>query len=297
MKVRAFSKSTLAWAFGMSVSILFIAIWGRAVVVDTETLAESLAPLAESTIVREYVGEWMVDELIDSGADRSTVEPTIGHLFESSSFGEALDQLIGEMVDAAAATDPDGSRIDMAGLFRPTVPELTRGLSGMGYPVDESEVSAVVEGLDPLVIRQPGGEPLIGLYSPTAARLGTAALLAFLGIVAFGFGVVAMSEDRVAEVRSLLNRIAIGGVSFAVFLRLGSWVLDPSGGRAPVRSTLSEVAGSKWLVPLQVALVAGTVAGGIYYGRKWLRRRGGFRSVTGLPTRQREQSRSRSGSD
>jgi hypothetical protein len=296
VKTRALSRSTLAWAFGMSVSILFLSIWGRAVVTDTDTLAESLAPLAESNIVREYVGDWMVDELIDSGADPSTVEPTVGYLFESSSLGAALDQLVGEVVDAAAATNPDGSRIDMAGLFGPTVPELTLGLSGLGYPIDESEVSEVVEGLDPLVIRQPGGEPLIGPYSPAAARLGTAALLAFLGIVTFGFGVVVMSEDRVAEIRSLLNRIAVGGLSFAVFLRLGSWVLDPSGGRAPVRSAFSEVAGSKWLVPLQVALVAGTVAGAIYLGRKWLRRRGGFRSVGERSILQRVQSRPRSGS-
>jgi hypothetical protein len=297
VKVRAFSRSALAWAFGLSVSILFVSIWGRAVVVDTDTLAESLAPLAESTIVREYVGEWMVDELVDSGADPSTIEPTMGPLFEGSSVSEALDQLIGEMVEAAAATDPAGSRIDMAGLFRPTVPELTLGLRGMGYPTAESEVSGVVEGLDPLVIRQPGGEPLVGPYSPTAARLGTAALLAFICIVGFGFGVVAMSEDRVAEVRRLLNRIAVGGLSFAVFLRLGSWVLDPAGGRAPVRSTLSAVAGSKWLIPLQVALVAGAVAGAIYFGRRWLRRQGGFRSVAERSIRRREQSRSRSGSD
>ena len=292
MKTRAFTKSALGWAFGMAVSILFLALWGRAVVVDTDTLAESLAPLAETNIVRDYVADWMAEEMVDSGADPAMVEPTVENLLESSSVGGALDQFVGEVVFAAATTDPAGSVIDMAGLFGPTVPELTLGLSGLGYPVSEGHISEVVAGLDPFVVRRPGSEALVGPNSPTAARLGTAALLALLGLVIFGVGVVALADDRVAEIRMLLNRVAIGGLSFAVFLRLGSWVLDPSGGRAPVRSTLSELAGSKWFVPLQVALVAAVVAGSIYVGRRWLRRQGAFRSIDEPPTRQQGQSQS-----
>jgi len=295
MKARAFSKSSLVWAFGMSVSILFLALWGRAVVVDTDSLAESLAPLAESNIVRDYLADWMAEEMIDSGADPSIVEPTVANMFESSSVGEALDQLVGEVVRASAAVDQAGSRIDMAGLFNPTVPELTLVLSGLGYPVTEAEVSDVVSGLDPLVVRQPGSEAIVGPNSPTAARLGTAALLAFVGLIGFGLAVVALSADRVAEVRSLLNRIAVGGFSFAVFLKLGSWVLDPTRGRAPVRTTMSSLAGSKWLVPLQVALVAAAVAAAIYVGRRWLRRREAFPSPDERSTPQLERSQSSPG--
>jgi hypothetical protein len=280
----------------MSVSILFLSLWGRAVVVDTETLAESFSPLAESHIVRDYVADWMTEEMIDSGVEPSTVQPAVEQLLQSSSLGEALDQLVGEVVFAAASTDPTGSVIDMAGLFGPTVPELTLGLTGLGYPVTPDNVSGIIERLDPLVVRQSGSDALLGANSPAAARLGTAALLALVGLVTFGLGVVYFAEDRVAEVRSLLNRIAVGGLSFAVFLKLGSWVLDPSGGRAPVRATLSNLAGSKWLVPLQVALVAGAVAGAIYVGRRWLRRRGGFHPPSGRSTPQREQSQSISGS-
>jgi hypothetical protein len=296
MKARAFSKSTLGWAFGMSVSILFLSLWGRAVVVDTDTLAESLAPLAETNIVRDYAADWLAEEMIDSGADPAMAEPTVSYLLESSSVGEALDQMVGEVVVAAANTDPAGSVIDMAGLFGPTVPALTFGLSGLGYQVTEGDISQVVAGLDPLVVRQPESEALVGPNSPTAARLGTAALIALLCIMTFGLGVVALAADRIAEVRNLLNRVAVGGLSFAVFLRLGSWVLDPSGGRAPVRSSLSALAGSKWFVPLQVALLAAAVAGAIYVGRRWIRRRGGSPSVDERPTPQPEQSQSVSGS-
>ena len=296
MRSRGALRSSLGWAFGMSLSILFLALWGRAVVADTETLSDSLSPLARSGVVADLVADWMTEELTESGADAATVRPTVDFFFESSSVGDTVDQLVGEVVYAAAASSPEGSRIDMAALIAPAVPELTTGLAGMGYPVTESQVADVVAGLDPLVIRQPGSEAIVGPNSPTAARLGTAALVALLGIIVFGLGVVNLSEDRVGAVRELATRVAVGGLSFAVFLRLGSWVLDPSGGRAPVRSTLSELAGSKWMVPLQVAVVAGAIAGTIYLGRRWLKRRGVSLSPGAPPTQPRERELPRSGS-
>jgi hypothetical protein len=280
----------------MAVSILFLALWGRAVVADTETLSDSLSPLARSGVVTDFVADWMAEELTESGADPATVRPTVDFFFESSSVGATVDQLVGEVVYAAATSSPEGSRIDMAALIGPTVPELTMGLAGMGYPVAESEVADVVADLDPLIIRQPGSDAMVGPNSPTAARLGTAALLATLAIIVFGFGVVALSEDRVGAVRGLATRVAIGGLGFAVFLRLGAWVLDPSGGRAPVRATLSELASSKWMVPLEVAVVAAAIAATIYVGRRWLRRRGGFPSEDGSATPLREREPSQSGS-
>lgn len=279
----------------MSVTVLFLALWGRAMVIDTDTLADSLAPLSESNFVRGYVADWIADEMVDSGADPQAVEPAIDYLIESSSVGESFDQLVSEMVHAAAGADPEGSRIDMAGLFRPTVPELTASLEGLGYPVTEGEVAEFIGDLDPLVIRAPGEGAMVGPSSPTAARLGTAALLAVLAMAGFGFGLIALAEDRVGEVRSLMTRVAVGGLSFAVFLRVGSWVLDPGGGRAPVRSSLSALAASKWLVPLQVALVAAILAAGLYFGRRLLKRREGFRSADEQSTHRSEQLQSRTG--
>jgi hypothetical protein len=286
----------MAWAYGMAVSVLFLALWGRAVVIDTDALAESLSPLAGSSAVVDVVGDWMAEEMVDSGADPGLVQPAIDYYFQSSSVGHTLDQFAVEVVGAAASSDPDGAAIDMAGLLGPAVPDLAVGLVDLGYPVTEGEVADVVRGLDPLVIRQPGTDAIVGPNSPTAARLGTAALLALLSLLALGYGYVTLSEDRVGAVRSLLNRIAVGGLSFALFLRLGAWVLDPEGGRAPVPETLSSVAGSKWAVPLQVAVVAALIAGAIYLTRRWIRRRGGLPLPGGRSTPRRERSESISGS-
>lgn len=296
MKSRAAARSSLGWAFGTAVSILFLALWGRAVVVDTETLSDSLSPLAASSVVADYVADWMSEEMVSSGVEPTMVGPTVDYLFASSAVVGVLDQVVVEMVRAAASTDPGGSSIDMAGLVGPAVPDVTSGLNDLGYAVTEAGVSDVVAGLDPLVIRSAGSPPVVGPGSPTASRLGMAALFAMAAIVVFGAGFVWLSDDRVGAVRHLLSRTALGGLSFAVFLRLGSWVLDPRGGRAPVQATLSAVAGSKWLVPLQIALVTGMVAAGIYFGRRWLRQEATTRSADGQSTPQEERPRSLSGS-
>lgn len=279
----------------MSVSILLLALWGRAVVIDTDRLAESLSPLARSSVVMDFVGDWMSTEMVEAGADPAMVEPAVDGYLQSSGIGAALDQFVVGAVHAAASTDPEGASIDMAALVSPAVPELTMALVELGYPVTEPQVADVVERFDPLVVRQPGSEALVGPASQTAARLGTAALLALLALVGLGASFVVLSEDRVAGVRRLMNRVAVGSLSFAVFLRVGSWVLDPAGGRAPVQETISHLARSKWLIPLEIALVAAVAAASIFFGRRWLRRGEVIPLPDGRPIPRPERPRSLSG--
>lgn len=296
MSARRSAKSALGWAFGISLSILFVSLWGRAVVIDTETLGESLAPLARSETVIDFMTAWMADEMVESGVDSDLVEPTVDYLVGSTVAGQTLDLMAKEVVAAAASPDTNGSSIDMRGLVAPAVPEVTMSLNGLGYPVSEGEVKDVVEGLDPLVIRQPGAAAFVGPTSPTASRLGTASLLATFALIVFGTAYITLSADRVSALRSLLNRVAVGGLSFAILLRVGSWVIDPGGGRAPVPETLSAIAGSKWHVPLQIAGVAALVGAAIFVARRSLRREAASRSASARarPREERRSSLSRS---
>lgn len=283
MTTRSVSRSTLGWAFGISLSVLLVSIWGRAVVTDTDALAESLAPLAQTDAVVEFVADWMGDEMVESGIPPEMVDPTVRYFVESSAVGEAADELAAEVVAAAASTDPEGSSIDVRALLAPAVPEVTLGLGGLGIETTEATVRGVVEGLEPMTIRAADQPAWVGPASETASRLGTASLLAVVALLVFGWGFVALSEDRVSGLRSLFQRVAVGALSFAVFLRLGAWVIDPSGGRAPIPQTISNLAESKWLIPLQIAAVAAIVAWAIYLTRRRLRRGGASPSSTPQP--------------
>lgn len=296
MSLRRVFRSTTAWAFGFSVTILFIALWGRAVVVDTDTLSESLRPLSGSSAVVDLFGGWITDELVDSGYQPEIVDPAVGYMLDSSATADALDRFVVEVVDAAASSDPAGSSVDMSGLLAPAVPEMTAGLNGVGISADTSDVASLVSDLDPLVIRESGATSIVGPSSPTAARLGTAVLLAILGMVTFGYFSVVSSEDRIAAVRGLFSRVAIGGFGFAMLLLIGSWITDPNGGRAPVAESVSALTGSKWLLPLQVGIVAAVVAASIYVTRRWLRPGEESHSTDEPPTPPEERELSLSGS-
>lgn len=297
MNPRNWSRATLAWLFGISLSILFGSLWGRAMVSDVETLGESLAPLGQSSVVGDLMANWMTDELSDSGTSSEVVAPTIEQVLASPVVEQALSDLVGEVVLAAASADPDGSRVDPRPLLAPAIPEVATSLADMGQPIAEDEVRSVIEHLDPLVIRQPGSTPQVGPGSPAASRLGTASLLAALGLITFGFSYVYVSDDRLESFRALVNRVAIGGLSFAVLLRLGSWVADPDGGRAPVPETISRLAGSQWWIPLQVAIGAAVVGGGVYLVWRYVRRAEASRSSAVSPILQPEPADSLSTAD
>lgn len=277
---RRFSHGSAAWFFGLASTVLLVAIWGRAVVVDTGELAESLSPLAGSDAVVNRFSAWLVEELTEEGLDPITAESAAEHVLDDPAVSTALAGLLGEMVEAAASPDPAGSTVDARSVIYPAVPDITVRLNELGVPVSEAQLSAAVNDLDPLVVRQPATAPYVGPDSETASRLGTAVILALTVMLITAWVFVATSRDRSKAMRSLFTRFSLGALSFAVFLRIGGWVLDPGGGRAPVAETLGLLATSKWLIPLALGLAA---AGGAMVF--WVFRRRQVKPVAGSPTR------------
>jgi hypothetical protein len=260
-----------------------IAVWGRAVVVDVDALGEAAEPLSESEQVVDLFSEWIDDELMDAGVDPTTADLVAEDLVAQSSVGLAFGEFVGEFVEAAADPAPGGGVVDVAGILEPTVPEIGSTLAAAGVPVEESRVAGIVSGLDPMIVREPGSRPYVGSQSAAAGLLGTAAVLSLATMVVAGWAAVAASDDRLRELRGLLNRVALGALSFSIFLKAGSWVLDPEGGRAPVAQSASILAESKWLVPLFLALAAAGAALIVWVARR-IRRRAVFQEPAESPT-------------
>jgi hypothetical protein len=277
---RKVTGSSAAWFFGLASTVLLVALWGRAVVVDTGQLAESLAPLAGTEAVVGRFSTWLVDELIQAGLDPITAEGAADNVLDDPAVSQALAGLLGEIVQAAASPNPGGSTVDARSAISPAVPDIAIRLQELGVPVSEQQLAAAVTDLDPIVVLRPTTAPYVGPASETASKLGVAVVLALTVMVITTWVYVAASDDPRKAFRSLLTRFSLGALSFAIFLRIGGWVLDPGGGRAPVAEALGLLAVSKWLLPLGMGLAAAWGAVGF-----WLFRRRQVKPVARSPQR------------
>lgn len=251
-------RSGAGWVFGLAATALFISLWGRAVVVDTDALADAAAPLAEAPAVSGLVASWLEDELVDYGLSDGQVGSLVGYVMDTTAADEAIDRFIGEVV--IAVSHPTDGSVDVASVLLPAVSDIASTIEAAGFQIPEQEVARVLAGLDPLVIREPGVAPFVGPESPAASRFGTAALLAVLTMAVSGAVALGVSTDRFGEARRLLVKLALGGLSFGILLRLGSWILDPGGGRAPIEEAVSLLARSQWVLPVAVGAVAAALA-------------------------------------
>jgi hypothetical protein len=266
--------------------VLLVGIWGRAVVVDTNELAETLSPLAAGDMVSDRLATWLEAELVEAGVDGVGASVAADQVLAHPSVGPVLEQLVAEGVEAAASAAPTGASVDVAAILLPASGQITTGLNEAGVPVGTEQVEAALSQLDPLIVRDPSDRPFVGASSPLAANLGTAAMLGALLMLFSGTAYLAMSRDRMRAFRALLTRFALGALSFAVLLRLGSWLVDPEGGKAPFRESFALLANSKWLVPLTIGLVAMAAAVIARVFRRRIRPEAMSRSEDGRPIRQ-----------
>jgi hypothetical protein len=268
---RRFALGVAGWVFGLAATVLLGSIWGRAVVVDTGELADTLSPLAASELVAGRISAWLEAELTTAGLGEAEAAQAAGRVLAHPGVGPVVEQLVAEGVEAAATGDLGSTSVDVAAILAPASGQITSGLNEAGVPVTDEQVVAALSRLDPIVVRDPADRPLIGAASPLATSLGTAAILG-AGLMAIsGTAYIAMSRDRLRALRSLVTRFALGALSFAVILRIGSWLVDPEGGRAPFRESVALLANSKWMVPLTIGLGAAGAALLLRISRRMLR--------------------------
>jgi hypothetical protein len=240
-------------------------------VVDTDGLTESLTPLAVSDMVAGRMADWLEAELVGSGVDPGSSSKVAAQVLAHPGVGPVMEQVVAEAVAAAASPNPSGASVDVAAILAPSSAEISEGLNDAGLPVSAAEVEAALAGLDPLVIRGPSEQPLVGESSPLASTLGVGALLGVLLMFVSGWAFLLASPDRMRALRSLLTRFALGSVSFAILLKIGSWIVDPEGGRAPVGESLALLADSQWMLPMTIGLASMAAAAFVWVFRKRVR--------------------------
>lgn len=225
--LRRVSHATVLWLFGIATTVLLVGLWGRAVTTDEVTLTESTSAVLSSGFVHDRVHGW-VDGSTGTVTSNRIADAVLDHPRVSASLDAAVDTLVA----AALAPPEEAVAVDVGSMLDTLAPGVVEALASEGVHVD---VARVHEALDiDLVVASHG--MVEGAAERAQRTLTRVVVIAGLAMVATGSVAVGLAPDRRRQVRSLLTRIAVSALSFAVMLRVGAWAVDPNGGRSAIGS-------------------------------------------------------------
>ncbi len=185
---------------------------------------------------------WLVDQVVVEMA------PVVDQnaIVMSDEYREAAERLVDGVV--TALVDPEISRVDLSQVLAPLVEK---------WGALAPETVTAIESLPPVEIRPPSADPPLGPDGTVTTALTVATGLGAATMTASGLGLAWLAENRRLMIRSLLNRMTVSALTFALMLRVGSWVVDPRGGRSPLRAVAGEVLATRWWLPAMLGATAG----------------------------------------
>lgn len=234
-RLRRSTLGVVLWAFGLSTTLFLIGMWGRAVVLDEATVSSSVRTALEAETVADQLYTWLADGLEEAGGlPAGDVQAGIAGLRElpetDAVIGDLLDQVVGAVM-APAGSEPV---IDLAETLRPLVPVIESGLEGRGYAVEDGAVGNALDQLDPVELETEQFVGFAAVAEDAGSALTLVVVLTLSSLLVAGAVAIVLSDDRVVMMRSLLTRVAVSGLSYAVIFNVGGWVLSPEGGRSPL---------------------------------------------------------------
>lgn len=274
LAARRFTLPWVLWVFGLSTTLLLVGLWGRAVVADDDTVARSTEAALSTEVVTDRVYDWIGDGLAASvGITDAEADHVLREVEAYPGAVTAIDTLIESVVAALIAPPGQDTTVDVAAALMPVVPDVVAELEAAGLAVSPGQVEQAVESLDPVEL-DAGEAVSVGVVTEQARSVLTlGVLIAAAMLVLSGAGAIALSEERWPTLRSLLTRVAFSALSFAVLFRLGGWVLDPDGGRSPLRRSGAILVESNLGVFLAIGVTAALLASVIWLVRRPARRR------------------------
>lgn len=264
--LRRFGLSTSLWLFGIATSVLLVSLWGRGVSADDDTLAAAAGAIAESDWLAERVAGWLAEEVAEHGGlPEGKTAAVVESVWRRPETQAAVADLVGQAVEAGLASPGTTVVIDPAASIRPLTDDIAAGLTAAGVATTRQEVAAVIDEIDPVVAVAEPGETA-GVVRRVRTMLNRALLTALAAMAITAAAALAISDDRRAVVRSLLTRVALTALGFAVLFHAGAWALDPSGGAAPLPRGAAVLLRSNTFTLWALAAVAAVAAAWAYRG-------------------------------
>ena len=234
-RLRRSSLAVVLWAFGLSTTLFLIGMWGRAVVVDQATVSQSVRTAIEADSVADQLYVWLADGLEEAAGLRSEdVEAGIAEVRElpeaRAVVGDLLDQVVGAVL-APAGSEPV---IDLADALRPVVPVIEAELEARGYALSDGALGSAIDRLDPVELETEQFVGIASVANEARAALTLIVVLTLSALLVTATAALALSDDRIVMMRSLLTRVAVSGFTYAIIFNIGGWALSPEGGRSPL---------------------------------------------------------------
>lgn len=238
VRARALALAVVLWAFGLATTTLLVGVWGRSVASDTATLSSSALAALDPDTVSDQIAAWVMSEALSvPGVPEPTAETIVRGVATSAAARLAIESIVTDIVDAAAAPAGSETTIDVAAAIEPLRPVVVTALEQAGVSATPADVDGFLRQLEGLVLTSAERSASVGAISTARSTLTTVMLVGGAGLLVFGAAALRLSEDRAVMTRSLANRLIVSSLTFALFLRIGAWAVDPGGGRSPLRES------------------------------------------------------------
>ncbi len=250
----------MLWLYGLSITVMLVGLWGRAVTVDQPVVEEAATEAAGAAAVSDRVVDWLLEAAGDDlGSVPADVRAPLQAVLAEPAALELIERVVGDLVAAALAPPGEIVVIDLEAHLRAVLPELEAAAERIGEQEVAEVIRVGVEAARPIELEtgeaSPVGSGLVGAGS----ALRTAAVVAAVSAAGLAGAALLLASDRRRIARSLAVRTALGGLGFAAMFRLGAWALDPGGGGAAAAPSLRRagalVLGSNLHIPLLLGLL------------------------------------------
>ena len=253
---RSIALAIVLWAFGLSTTTLLVGVWGRSVASDEAAISTSISSALDAETMSDQLTEWVVDEALSlPGSTAANLDAAVQQVATSPTAQTALEKLIEDFITAASAPPGASTVIDVRSSLEPLSGEVASALTAFDIEVSPTTVDGLLTQLEGLVLTS--SEPVLA-QRPVATAVGALTVVMLVGagcLLAFGSLAAFLSGEPLAMLRTLANRLVVSAATFAIFLRISAWAIDPGGGRAPIRTGGAVLLGSNQGVVWALALV------------------------------------------
>ena len=252
------------WLFGISTSVVLIGLWGRSVAGDQVTLEASTRAVLESELVNDRVADWLGDAIAAAtqlGTDEvAAVVETVGG---SPQMQSAIDSVVDQAVAAALAPPGTVTSVDLSAAVELLAPVVAVALEERGVVSDADIVRNAAQDIPGIVLSADDQMTVGGTARQVRVFLSKVVVVGMAGMLLFGAAAVLLSADRTRQLRTLIIRIGVSAITFAIVIRIGGWAVDPAGGRSPIAAGGAVLLKSNGHILATVAAAAAVIAAGM----------------------------------